>query len=463
MIQKEGSNNLFRFLKSHIVIILFVFILICFSLFSSFIAMKLKRAIIPDEPAHIILSHEFASSWTFPEDSPRTYPYGPIGYSPYLYYWINGRALGLLDKLIPDPGSYKQLVFLRFISVFYSVITLIFSYLLANEVIKKPCWNLLSVFLLANTMMFLFLSGGVSYDNLANMLSIGSVYFFVRVVNKKDYLLNSIFSFIFILMGTLVKITLLPLFLIIVLIWGAFTIKNHVILRDNFILKWKLVIPFVILLGFLILNFNLYGMNLINFGRIKPKCSQVMDMEKCNLSPFVARSAEINLREKLTFGTILSNSYPDPVEYVLDFWIKDMMEKTYGFFGHKKFIPDISITFFRLFYLWVFLVIIRTLKKPSFIISSLWMITIFYTIVLFRTNYDSEMITGFKHVAIQGRYLFPIIGIFYTSINFHLSELNNRYLRKTSYLISIILFMFSGPILYLLKYNSVFCDWFIRP
>ena len=115
----------------------FVFLVLLFIGLSTFFALKLKRGIIPDEIAHHTLSAVFSTTWGIPADSADTYAYGYLEHKPFLYYWLNGRVLNVLNLFSPSLTHYRKFVALRFISVFYSTITLIFCYLLSKEIINN--------------------------------------------------------------------------------------------------------------------------------------------------------------------------------------------------------------------------------------------------------------------------------------------------------------------------------------
>lgn len=146
-------------------------LLLVFLAYSVFIAIRLDTGISPDEPAHFIFSKHYSTTWGKPPDTLETYSQGwYIEQNPLLYYWINGRIINLTQLINPSVTDATLLLILRLLSSLYSTGTLIFLYLLSKLIIHKAWWRLLPVFLLSNTLMFVLLSGGVNYDNLANLL-----------------------------------------------------------------------------------------------------------------------------------------------------------------------------------------------------------------------------------------------------------------------------------------------------
>ncbi len=440
---------------------IFIALLIIFTLFSAYFATRLNRAIIPDETRHFLLSQQYSTSlWSIPPITPTTFAFGQNDHSQFLYYWINGRVLNILNLLIPSISSWKQLVVLRLISVVYSVLTLIFCYLLAKEIIKNSWCQLLVVFMLSNTLMFVFLSGGVNYDNLTNLCCTASTLFLVRVFTNKPFYRNSLLWLIFICLGTLIKITILPLAGIMFTIWLYYVWMNREKIQFHPVWDKKILMLVIFLIILVVCNLGIHGENLIKYKTISPECTQILTIEQCNSNYFFARDSKAKLPEKITMHDILSGGYTDLFEYVTDFWGKAMLTKIYGIMGHKVFYPDTLITFFQIFYLWIVFIIVRCWKKPTFAVGGIFFIALSYILVLLIFNYNSELVNGFQHYAIQGRYIFPVIGIVYSLVVYYLSHLQNRFIRRMSYVSTVILFLISCPVNFLTHYATDFTGWF---
>jgi len=80
---------------------------------------------------------------------------------------------------------------------------------------------------------------------------------------------------------------------------------------------------------------------------------------------------------------------------------------------------------------------------------------------LFLKNYDSELVYGFKQIALQGRYLFPVIGLIYVLVTYVASIVRSKYLKYFSLAIILMLFLFGGPIKYIIKFDLIFINWFV--
>lgn len=455
------ENKLSRFWRNNNSKVVLLVILAIFFSYSLFLATNLKRGIIPDEPAHLIFSKHYATTWGIPKDTVETYSQGwYIQHNPFLYYWINGRAINLFQTVYPSIREWQILVMLRILSSVYSIGTLIFCFLISKEIIKGKWWQLLPVFLLSNTLMFVFLSGGVNYDNLANLLSMAGLLYLIRTLNRKNFVLNSMLWMICISLGSLVKYTILPLALIMFLVWLLYILKN----RSNlhFEVGSKATIIFGIILFFSFLgNFLIYGVNVIKFGSILPGCNQILTEDQCELSPYVQRHNEIGLDHKLSILESIKQGYPDPVKYFFDSWIDNMLYRIYGILAHISYFPSHIIIFYRLFFFWIVLLSVRYVEKPSFVISTILMIILFYALVLFIKNYDSELIYGFKQIALQGRYLFPVIGLIYVLVTHVISVVKSKPLKYLTLVTILLLFFIGGPIKFITKFDLIFMGWFV--
>jgi len=317
------------------------------------------------------------------------------------------------------------------------------------------------IFLLTNTLMFVFLSAGTTYDTLTNLCSFAAIYFLIRVFKVFSFFGNSLAWLISISAGTLVKITDLPLVCIMGLAWIVYILKNRRQVNFKPTWDWKLIVCLILVAILFVLNGALYGFNIIKYRALTPPCVQILTQEQCNLSVFVARAQQMHfLTQKLTLTNIINGAGPDPVKYVFDYWETSMLQRIVGILGHRSYLPIQIITYYRLLILWIMFMAARYAKRSSFVIGSLILIFLFYTAVLIWKNYDSELMTGFQHVGIQGRYLFPVIGIIYVLIVYYLGNISNVLLRRISFVSTLLLFLLGCPILFLTHYSSVFASWF---
>lgn len=436
-----------RMRRVHLSTVVFVLMLLAFIGTSTYFALNLKRDIVPDEGYHIGVSKHFASTWGFPPDVPETYLYGSLQHKPFLYHWINGRLINVLQLIFPDPGEWKILVLLRLTNVLYATLAVIFCYLLAREIIRSRWWQLLPVFLLTNTLMFVFLAGGVNYDNLVNLCSFAGIYYLARLLNGKPLFHNSLGWMIWILFGMAVKITVLPLLAIMGLIWVIHLFRNRKSLKWQPVLDRKTIPLLALFIGLVIVNFAIFGLNLIKFRTLTPPCNMILTEEQCGQSSVYARDKSMQAEQKLTLMDMLNENVPDPYVWFDDYWVGTMIRMSYGIMGFRTYFPsDLMVTIYRLWLIAALLAAVRVWKRPSPAVWGLVATVIFYVLVLLQTNLSSELNTGFKHLGIHGRYLFPIIGPLYILIAYSFSGIRSKMTAGVIALLTLAIFMVGSPL-----------------
>jgi len=357
----KNKDNLQRLWESHNTKIVLILIFAIFLSYSTFLALRLNTGLIPDEPAHFTFSKHFASTWGIPPDTYETYSWGwYIEQNPFLYYWLNGRIINLIKFVNSGISDFDLLVGLRMVNVLYSLGTVFYCFLLSKEVIKHQWWQLLPVFLLTNTLMFVFVSGGVHYDNLANFLSMVSLYFLVRSFKQKNFLINSLAWMISIALACLVKYTILPLALALTVSWIVYFFMNYKELLPLNIKVIKTIILSAVLIILLIVNFSIYGINLIRYQSLTPPCREILLESQCEISKYEQRHDDLALDTKLTIQETLSSDYPTPFRYILVDWMYHILLRSFGLSGHQAYFPYHLITYYQI--LFYFLIILLLLN-----------------------------------------------------------------------------------------------------
>jgi hypothetical protein len=442
--------------------IVFILILLVFSFYGFFIAFNLDGGIIPDEPAHFLFSKHYATTLGIPPDTIETAAKGwYIQHNPFLYHWISGRVINLVQIILPVANDWQLLVVLRLVSLLYSLGSLIFCFLLSREIIKDKWYQLLPPFLLSNTLMFVFLAGGANYDNLAVFFCMAGLYFWIKVFTRNDYLTNSLSWMILISLGTLVKYSILPLALFMFITWLVYSLKKRKTIFPLTLLSWQQYMMIGSLVGLICINFAIYGYNLIVYKWILPECKDLLTVELCDLSPYIGRFREFALNQKLTIDDSINLGYPNPIGYIVLIWLPKMCERIFGILGHKSYFPSYVI-YFQLLFLWMGLLAARYWNQFPFVIISSLIISISYGLVLAFFNYDTELVYGFKNFALQGRYYFPVIGLVFALFGYTLDQVGNKPIRTITVILTVILFLAGGPIQFLWHYNDVFSTWFIH-
>lgn len=458
-------NKLKDFWKSHDTKIAFVILLVVFSSYCLFLALNLKPGLIPDEPAHFVFSKHFSTTLGIPPDTFETYSLGwYIEQNPFLYYWINGRIINLINFIYPKATDFELLISLRLFSVIYAMGIVVFCLLLSKEVIQHKWWQLLPIFLLTNTLMFVFISAGVTYDNLANLFCMAGIYFLVRVLKNKHFQRNSLGWMISISLGTLVKYTILPLALAMSLSWLVYLIRCRRKIFPIMIKGVKTITLSIIFVSLLIGNFLIYGINLIQYQSLTPPCREILLETQCDLSVYNQRHEEMALDKKLTIPESVSQGYPTPLRYIFVDWPYHLLLRSFGLSGHKAYFPYHLISYYQILFYWMAILGLFSLifwGSPSFIGLNLIGITAFYALILLFKDYNSELVYGFRQVAVQGRYFFPVIGPMYVLCTQLIKRTPIRILQVFTLLLTLGLFFYGGPLTLLSGYHTILSDWFL--
>jgi hypothetical protein len=407
-------------------IYLLVFLVIFF-MFGIFLILTIETGIAPDEEYHIKAANIFSRTPFLPENTPESYSLRDITRIPYVSFWINARLLNLNFLNIEDY------ILLRFFNLIISTVSLFVVYLLSREIINKKLFNVIPVFLLSNTLMYIFLSASVSYDNLSKLFLFLTFLFFIKFFknNKPSSLL---YLTIFQSLALLTKITTAPVVFIELILLLVIVIKRKN-LKDMFLSAFKNhKILFIITAILAALVLQLYGGNLIKYGNIQVSCEKILTVEQCKENQIYLRN--YNLEESIINDfSDLSDTLKmrmSPFEYISS-WIMEMTEQTYGIFGHeavktKPYFANVYIFLFAL----LSLIALRKWKKKDVIEAYLFLISLFYTLVLmFYQNFLTYLRWDIFVLSIHGRYIFPVLPILYILFIKYLSQIKTKWFRNT--------------------------------
>ena len=426
--------------KTDISKIALIFIFLVFLLVCIFLAFNIKMGVSPDSYYHLRVSQAYSTTLGIPQNTPQTYQWRDITRIPYLYFWINGRILNI------NNGVIDEVVLLRVINVIYSLGTVYVMYLLSKEIFKDKWKRVLPVFFLTHTLMFVFLSSSINYDNLANLLSTLSIYFFVKFVKKGINLKYLLLMLLSLCIGALTKSTVLPVALILVILSVVEIVKRKdEVKRIRAGKELLLLIPIVI---FVFLNLSLYGGNLLKYKTLEPSCTQILTHEQCLENGVYYRnkvdynSTSINGPLDV-FNMIIKGERIGPVRYFFR-WFPNLMSKIFGIMGDSSLsLPYYLVALFILFFLTGAILIISNKRKLTKIDKYLLTILLFYTAILFFTqNYPMYLTYNQYYLGLQGRYIFPVISIIYILLTKSFFFIKNKKLRN------IVLISFSILLIY---------------
>ncbi len=427
--------------------IFFVFII-----FSIYLVFNIKIGISPDSSYHLEVSKAYSQTLFRPQNTPDTYQWRDITRITYLFFWINGRILNI------NNGVVDEIILLRIVNVICSIGTVFVTYLLSKEIFKNRWKRIFPIFLLTNTLMFVFLSSSINYDNLANLLCVLSILFFVKFVKSKIDIKYLLLMILFLCIGALTKFTVLPLaFILVILSLIDIFRKKEYFKQIKIGKEFLLLIP---ILFFGILNIELYGKNIIQYGGLEADCNKILTHEQCLENGVYFRDNITFQSTKIDgikgyFNLITSGERVGPFRYFLK-WLPNLTMKIHGVFAdHSLFMPEPFWYIFILFFLIATILGVINFKKWNTIEKYLIVIFFFYIAVLFFfQNYIMYLRYNIYYLALQGRYIFPVISIMYILFSKSFFFVNSKWLRYILSILVVLLFIYSCIPFFLLNVEA---------
>jgi len=409
-----------------------------------YFVIAIHPSVPPDEPTHFARVAFFAKFFLLPSGVPGDgYSHlWTMRYHPPLYYLLAGKWLLLNVFPVGD------IAFARLLSVGLSCLTALYGWRFVRLLSPSPLVHLLFLVMMTNTLMFSFLSAAVNYDNLVNLLAAAALYYMTRYLKQKEpqALLAMLLA---LLLGGLTKTALLPfafacvagLLLIEARAWRARLGDLSVYWSTSRFVPKVFAGAIVALLG---LNALLYGSNLLTFGHLVPRNSQVLTEADYKAHPMAARSGiymgylrgERSLEESIALAKELGHGATSrdvinllnfavwrqesegPFEPMsrLDYavhWSKLMLYSVYGVMGHsvayKGFWGHVP-------YLATFLIAVVFMAVGGIrgrVAPYEWLFVAmfaFYVAILMQVvNYGVYLNFQLPHISVQGRYLFPFL------------------------------------------------------
>ena len=420
-----------------------------------FLAFAIMMAYIsgqPDSVHHTYLSERFSNTWGIPEENMRNR--FVITGQPYLYYWILGAVTKIIRLAVPAE-TLPSLLIWRLSSVLMSLLTVFYLYKLISKITKNPYAGVLGAFFLSNTLMFVFLSGGVNYDNLMNLASMAAIYHLVNLYKGEDFVRNTTLMGIWLCIGALTKEQTLLLALILFIAWLFYILKHNKSIKLIFNrVNWIRIGVFILLIGLMV---SLYGVNYFKYNKLTPSCQQIKTKEVCtSFSDRIEKEVAVDLRWLWN----IRNTFTDnPFQYVFSFWILQMLRSIWGIISHNTFVPMVAVSLHGALIIWGLFNLARYWKKTNHLQNLLIFILACYLIYVFQLNYSYELRYNFKHFAIQGRYLLPVIGPLYALLIDAFLRMRSITLKRLTIALSVILYFAGGLGVFIFRYAEVFAHW----
>ena len=441
-------SKTFKIKKPKLHQILLILTLIYFIVFGVLMAHTSGQ---PDQSPHKYYSMRFTETWGFPEDDPNNARI--ITGQPYLAYWINGAVYKIYQMFFPNRTIRADLLW-RLVSVGLSTLTVYFTYKLATKVSGNPYAGILTAFFLSNTLMFVFISGGISYDNLMNLAGVAAIYHLVSLYKKEDFVLHTSLTGVWVVVGALSKEQFLLMTLLIFLGWLFFTIRNFRNLKLDF--NQRNIISLGLLVVAIALFIGLYGVNLIRYSSTTPSCLQIKGPGRCGT--YVYRQ---EFYSQISYPGLWFNrdKFQNPINYAFDFWIMLMIQSTWGIFSHNTFIPKLATALHGILILWSFISLVRYWKIKEPAANVLFYILIGFVGYVFFWNYKLDVEYDFHHYGVTGRYLFPSLSVLLAVMVHYLLKIRVVILKRLTIIVAIMIYFYGGLWMFLSRYSEVFVHW----
>lgn len=440
-------------------------VLLAFVIETVWIALHAAFPMAFDEGYHVGVIRFFAqhTNPVVTTQDPSTYIYGNIVHnSSWLYHWLLSFPYRILAM---THSAYIEVVGLRFINIGMAVGSLALLHRLLRHLRLSSNIRTFIMLLLGFTPVFTALSSQVNYDNLVVLLTTAAAYymlFFIRELGvKKPSAKTFAKLFAVCLLGSLVKFSFLPIFA------GVFIIVSVAWFRQfrRGTHPWKrLVHSFtslsnrasaVVILATICsagLFVAYYGQNLVRYHNLTPSCDQVLSANAC--SNYYAWERNYQLSQHFDPSTPLQN----PLVYSYH-WAVTSWYHLYAEIVPTGGIVHIARSFYILLLAITGLAVLVTLfhfrmvvQRYPLLVPLVWL-SVIYTLGLWARNYHDYRHFG-EAVAVQGRYLVPVLGFYYTLLALGVHTAFTRAAKPAAWLRNIEFGVAVGVVLVFLAYGG---------
>ncbi|MBF0366456.1 MAG: hypothetical protein HQK50_12865 [Oligoflexia bacterium] len=382
-----------------------------------YFAIRIKYwEIFPDEYEHYLRSNFYLKEFMFfISDGPQTYTYGSLRTNPFLYHFLFGNAMRVVDPLNLSQASV--LLYLRFLNLLLALVKYYYAYLTIKLLTEDRAIKLLVMVLLTNLIMYVSLSVAISYDNLVNTMAVISFYYLLKMVNTQSeevlqFRLSVTLFLLASLVGTLTKMTYLPL-LAIQLVILCFFYRKLMLSFKAVLTSFKPIkiktheyVIAVAIIILLILNGGIYLRNLILYHSPLPTCGKVLGEQICrDFSGMYLRDYTLKEQNKKTpvmsFGEYLGSYFEQTLGSIVGIHAHKTLSRNSSECAKEIWIITLAIL------LLLFFNFKECFSNPVF--NTLFFSSLAYMSVVLFHNYATYLEVRLFGIGLQGRYNFPII------------------------------------------------------
>ncbi|MEO8784750.1 MAG: hypothetical protein ABI221_00230 [Candidatus Saccharimonadales bacterium] len=463
----------------------FYAVLIFFVLESAWIALSGIYSMAYDENTHFGIMqlyaqyHRLLPFWS--SQPPGSYALGPLTHdTSYMYRFLLSFPLRWVQPLLHTVPS--QVLVIRFISIaMFGVGLVIFRRLLLKTKASKAMVHVvLALFVL--TPMVPFLAAQINYDNMLFPLTGLTFLLGLKVIDglRKEHRLNirmTMWLIIVCIFSSLVMYAFLPIFLaigIFVAVLLLLQIRSHGLAKiwqrslqsfTELPIASKMIVPAILLLSLGLFGQS-YGYNLVNYHTPVARCGKISSLEDClQYGPF---KRDYESHRDLLAGDLDFQYTPNPISFIWHDWVPIMKYSLFftlnGEQSHFKLGESLPLPMIMANVIaglgGTLLIVYQKRIRQQYRLTFLVLTSLTYVGVLWFQEYTAFQHNGYA-VAIQGRYLVPVLLVLYLVIGLTFAQALRRWPSAKAGLawltIAILLLQGGGSSVFIIRSNN---DWY---
>jgi hypothetical protein len=381
----------------------------------------------------------------------------------YLYHWLMSIPYRLIRQVFHE--AIGQIIALRLINVAIFAAGLVITRALLLKVTHSKALINLALLFLVLTPVIPSLAGQINYDNLLFLAVPGAtlllVTFLERLRAQKYFDLRLLVVLVIVcLLSSLVKYAFLPIFFVLALYALGFiyrtykTPKRHLGRELGASYKHLTQLTKIVLIFGIVISSGLfierYGLNTINYHTPLPKCDQVLSAERCLTYAPWKRNHDILVSRGLPgSGTVKLNAITFSqhwlfVLYRSMFYVLNGPDSSYAV-GQPLLLPSVVGFLVIVVGMICLLLYQRQIFKANLARLLLAAIIVIYVLTLWLQNYSDYLHLG-QPVALQGRYLIPILAPLYLFLVISIAWASRRYQQAQVFMaaFAVVLFLQGG-------------------
>ncbi|MCB9358703.1 glycosyltransferase family 39 protein [Candidatus Woesearchaeota archaeon] len=471
--------------KKKIIIMIFIWFIFQVVFFASTAA----RGISPDENFHFIVIDGYKNSFHG----------GDFGYESnflsqsYPYHYMIGFLAFIFNLSLPNTIA---IIALRLINSLFGIATLFIAYNTIKRITDNGYIHIAVMIILTNIIMYVFLFSMLTYDNLANFLAVSALYYTIKAMQDKKRI-DLIILLGILSLGCFTKGSFYPigLFAIIALLVSRTYPSMKEIMRRLHWKEWIALVVSCISITLLLINIGIIDFNKRDIsGSQQPElifpeqcnqnaeCGEVSQfywcvpdyyedkdniccyMGLCNLDGKCVDERTRN-GDKVCMTSKWESTTSYPLIIYAKKWSEDIGKRFFTINSHYSLYKgnEAYYGYILLAILSLFAFGFNSKEKVKSILKKELVTCLFFAagyifVMFFYVNYLTYRRIGIFDMALQARYLFPVLlpmAIVYSFIAF---EKTPKFI-KIIILILLVIIMISGGFVHYIMYTGP--EWYL--